>query len=289
MDDLWGNAWGSPDDAKDERKPVAWSTSEKTRSDDPQEDDLSMPSWSTTDPGIRWDEPSAALSPLWSTGHHGTQEDRSLELDNPYGDIPLGNSSQAELPNDDSSNDLESHPTPPTAQSDDIPASPPSAEPELEEEVVSSQVLSSVPIPGPSPPPSPNAFGTFIAGAEHGDVVPIPSDRGSLGSQLYADEWDSPWGSVPGVVDDESLQHTDDEWESAKLRQLEMDRRVVSACSFAYFRFPYNTYSCKPPELLSRILLHLEDFAKDAWPGIPDEAEPDWQRQWHSGLDVDGL
>ncbi|KAH9000303.1 hypothetical protein EDB92DRAFT_485207 [Lactarius akahatsu] len=270
MDDLWGNAWGSPDNVKDERKPVAWSTSEKPRSDDPQEDDLSMPSWSTTGPGIRWDEPSATLSPLWSTGHHDTQQDWSR--DNPYGNIPLGNSSQAELPNDDSSNNLESHPTPPTAQSDDddMPASPPSAEPELEEEVISPQVLSSIPTPEPSPPPSPNAFGTFIAGAEQGDVVPNPSDRGSLGGQLYADEWGSPWGSMSGVVEDESLQHTDDEWESAKLRQLEMDRRV-------------------PPELLSRILLHLEDFAKDAWPGIPDEAEADWQRQWHSGLDFDGL
>jgi hypothetical protein len=288
MDDIWGNAWGSPD-VQDERKPVVWSASEKARSDHPQEDDLSMPSWSTSGPGIRWDEPSTALSPLWSTGHHGTQQGWSL--DNPYVNIPLGNSSQAELPNDDSSNDLESHPTPPTAQSDDIPASPPSAEPELEEEVISSQVLSSVPTPGPSPPPppSPNAFGTFIAGAEHDDIVPFPSDRGTLGSQLHASDWDSPWGSVPEVVDDESLQHTDDEWESAKLRQLEMDRRVVSAYSFACFRFPYNTYSCKPPELLSRILLHLKDFAKDAWPGISDEAEPDWQRRWNSGVDVDGL
>lgn len=270
MDDLWGNAWGSPDDVKDEKKTAAWSTPEITRGDDHQEDDLSVPSptWSTTGPGIRWDEPSAAPSPLWSTGHHGTQQDWSL--DNPYGNIPLGDSSQAEPPNDDSSNDLQSHPTPPTTQSDDIPASPPSAEPELEDEVVSSQMLSSVHTPGPSPPPSPNAFGTFIAGAEHGDVVPLPSDRGSLGSQLYANEWDSPWGSVPGVVDDESLQHTDDEWESAKQRQLEMDRRV-------------------PPELLSRILFHLEGFAKDAWPGIPDEAEPNWQMQWHSGMDVDGL
>jgi hypothetical protein len=89
--------------------------------------------------------------------------------DNPYGDIPLGNSSQAELPNDDSSNDLESDPTPPTTQSDDIPASPPSVELELEEEAISPQAPSSVSTPRPSPPPSPNAFGTFIAGAEHGD------------------------------------------------------------------------------------------------------------------------
>ncbi|KAI9440542.1 hypothetical protein H4582DRAFT_2074326 [Lactarius indigo] len=240
MDDLWGNAWGSPDDVKDERKPVAWSTSEKSRSDDPQEDDLSMPSWSTTGPGIRWDEPSATLSPLWSTGHHDKQQDWSL--DNPYDDIPLGNSSQAELPNDDSSNDLESHPTPPTTQSDDddLPASPPLRRTGARggSDIFSSDIFS---------------------GAEQGDIVPNPSERGSLEGQL-----------VPGVVEDESLQHTDDEWESAKLRQLEMDRRV-------------------PPELLSRILLHLEDFAKDVWPGIPDEAEADWQRQWHSGLDVDGL
>ena len=286
-DDLWGNAWGSPDDAKDEKKPVVWSTPEKTTSDDPQEDDLSVPSWSSTGPSLRWEEPSTALSPLWSTGHHGTTARQDWSLDNPYGDIPLGDSSQAELPNDDSSNDLESDPTPPTAQSDDVPASPPSVELELEEEVTSPRVLSPVTTPRPSPPPSPNAFGTFIAGAEHSDVVPFPSERGSLGGQLYANEWDSPWRSAPAVVDDESLQHSDDEWKSAKLRQLEMDRRVVSAYSLACFS--YNTHSCKPPELLSRILLHLEDFAKDAWPGVPDKAEPDWQRKWHSGLDVDGL
>jgi hypothetical protein len=78
-----------------------------------------------------------------------------------------------------------------------------------------------------------------------------------------------------------------DEWESAKIRQLEMDRRVVSATPSLVLT--YITNSCKPPELLSRILLHLEDFAKDAWPGVSDEAEPDWQRKWNSGLDVDGL
>ena len=55
------------------------------------------------------------------------------------------------------------------------------------------------------------------------------------------------------------------------------------------FRIQYCTHSRKPPELLSRILLHLEDFAKDAWPGVSDEAEPEWQRKWHSGMDVDGL
>jgi hypothetical protein len=232
MDDLWGNAWGSPDDAKDEKKKVVWSTPERSRSDDPPEDDLSVPSWSSTGSGIRWDEPSATLGPLWSNGHHGAAAQQDWSLDNHYGDIPLGNSSQAELPNDDSANDLESDPTPLTAQSDDIPASPPSVKVELEEEVISPQVSSSVPTPGPSPPPSPNAFGTFIAGAEHGDIAPFPSERGTLGNQLYANEWDSPWRSAPTVVDDESLQRADDRWESAKIRQLEMDRRVVSVHSF---------------------------------------------------------
>jgi hypothetical protein len=228
MDDLWGNAWGSPDDAKDEKKPVVWSTPEKTKTDDSQEDDLSVPSWASTGPGIRWDEPSATPGPLWSTSHPIASAQQDWSPDNPYGDIPLEDSSQAELPNDDSSNDLESDPTPPPTQSDDIPASPPSVELEVEEEVIPPQVLSSVPTPKPSPPPSPNAFGTFVAGEEHSDVVPFSSERGSLGSQPYANEWDSPWGSAPAVVEDESLQHTDDEWESAKIRQLEMDRRVVS-------------------------------------------------------------
>jgi hypothetical protein len=238
MDDLWGNAWGSPEDAKDEKKPVVWSAPQKARTDDSQEDDLSVPSWASTGPGIRWDEPSATPSPLWSTSHRGAsaQQDWSLD-DNPYGDIPLGNSSQAELPNDDSSNDLEPDPAPPITQSDDIPASPPSVELEIEEEVVSPQPLSSVPTPRSSPPPSPNAFGTFVAGVEHSDVVPFSSERGSLGSQLYSNEWDSPWKSAPAVVEDESLQHAGDEWESAKTRQLEMDRRVVRVYSFACFSY----------------------------------------------------
>jgi hypothetical protein len=45
----------------------------------------------------------------------------------------------------------------------------------------------------------------------------------------------------------------------------------------------------KPPELLSQILLHLEELSKDAWPETQDAAEEDWQRRWHSGMDVDGL
>ncbi len=240
MDDLWGNAWGSPGDVKDHGKTLAWSTPEKTRNDGPQEDDLSMPSWSTG-PGIRWDEPSDALSPLWSTGHYATQQDSSL--DNPYGNIPLGNSSHAELPNNDNSNDLGSHATPPTAQVDDRSASPPSAELELEEDLISSQALSSVHTPGSSPPPSPDAFGTFIAGAEPGDVVPFPSDGGSHGSQLYSNEWDSPWRSATRGVDGDSLHHTDDEWESAKLKQLEMDSRVVSTIPWLISFVFHNTLS----------------------------------------------
>ena len=45
----------------------------------------------------------------------------------------------------------------------------------------------------------------------------------------------------------------------------------------------------KPPELLSRILLHLEELTKDAWPEIQDAANEDWEGRWHSGMDVDGL
>jgi hypothetical protein len=52
----------------------------------------------------------------------------------------------------------------------------------------------------------------------------------------------------------------------------------------------YNSlYLRKPPELLSQILLHLEELTKDAWPETQDVAEEDWQKRWHSGMDVDGL
>ncbi|KAI0305900.1 hypothetical protein B0F90DRAFT_1694367 [Multifurca ochricompacta] len=224
MDDPWSNAWGSPEDPKDEVKIT-------TRNDDLQEDDLSMPSWSTG-PGIRWNEPSEsdALSPLWSNTH--TKQDWSLE--NPYGDIPLGFSRSSELSNDSSPVlTLLAQP-----QNENVQAPPPSEEPD--EEVSSSQSHSSAPSPVPSPS-SPDAFGTFTAGTEQTDVAPSTVTGTLFESQLDGSEWDAPW----------------------------------------------EMYG--PPELLSRILLHLEELSKDAWPETQDVAESDWQKRWHSGMDIDGF
>lgn len=242
MDDLWGNAWGSPDD---DAKATAWSTSEKPQNDDHQEDDLAMPSWSTG-PGIQWDEPSDTQGPLWSNAHH-TAQDWSLE--HPYGDISLANSRPAEPPADDNSTvelpvEAESPPHSPylpQGQCDDISA--PSLSRELDEEL-SPSPISSPPPPEPSPPSSPDAFGTFTIGAEHSDTAPFSTVGGSLGSQIYDNEWGSPWGSVSKEVDGENTQFDSDEWESAKLRQLEMDSRVVRNSS-------------PPASLVLQTVLHL--------------------------------
>jgi hypothetical protein len=231
MDDLWGNAWGSPEDPKDEGKisASAWSISEKSRNND-QEADLSMPSWSTG-PGIQWDEPSNIQGSLWSNVHHATQ-DLSLEIQ--YADIPLGNSRPPDSSGDENSTgelavESESHSSPssPPAPSDDIHT--PSPLRGLDEEVSRSPVTSSPPSPEPSPPSSPDAFGTFTVGTEHSDAAHFPAFGSSVGSQLDGNEWDSPWRSVPKDLETEGSEHTTDEWESAKLRQLEMDRRVVSS------------------------------------------------------------
>jgi hypothetical protein len=240
MDDLWGNAWGSPED---DAKPTTWTISEKPRNDDFQEDDLAMPSWSTG-PGIRWDEPSDTHTSLWSSANaRHTVQDRPLE--NSYDDIPVGHSHLAEPQGDNNSTvelpvELESHsfsPPSPRAQRDDITAPSPSREPDRE---LSPSPTPSSPSPSPSPPPEPSpsssldAFGTFTIGAEHSDVAPLPTIGDPLGVQIDDNEWGSPWGGVSKDAEEGSAQGASDEWESAKLRQLEMDRRVVRNSFFPY-------------------------------------------------------
>ncbi len=233
MDDLWGNAWGSPED---DAKPTTWAISEKPRNDDLQEDDLAMPSWSTG-PGIQWDEPSDTQTSLWSNANpHHTVQDRPLE--NSFDEIPLRNSRLAEPQGDNNSTvelpvEPESHsfsPPSPRAQRDDIAAPSPSREPDRELSP-SPTPASPSPSPSPSPEPSPSssldAFGTFTIGAEHSDTAPFPTLGGPLGGQIDDNEWGSPWGSVSKDAEEGSAQAASDEWESAKLRQLEMDRRVV--------------------------------------------------------------
>jgi hypothetical protein len=245
MDDLWGNAWGSPED---DAKPATWTISEKPRNDALQEDDLAMPSWSTG-PGIRWDEPSDTQTSLWSNANaHHTAQDRPLE--DSYDDIPLGNSRLAEPQGDNNSTvelpvEPESHsfsPPSPRAQRDDITASP-SREPDRE---LSPSPTPSSPSPSSSPEQSPSssldAFGTYTIGAEHSDTAPLPTIGGPLGGQIDDNEWGSPWGSVskPEDAEEGSAQVASDEWESAKLRQLEMDRRVVRNSIFSLPPLSYN-------------------------------------------------
>jgi hypothetical protein len=238
MDDLWGNAWGSPED---DVKPTTWAISEKPRNDDFQEDDLAMPSWSTG-PGIRWDEPSDIQTSLWSNANaHHTAQDRPLEKS--YDDIPLGDPGLAEPQGDDDTTvelpvEPESHsfsPPLPRTQHDDTTAPSPSRE--LDRELSPSPTPSSS-SPSPSPKPSPSssldAFGTFTIGAEHSDTAPFPTAGGPLGGQIDDNEWGSAWGSVPKGAEEASAQVASDEWESAKLRQTEMDRRVVRKSFFSY-------------------------------------------------------
>jgi len=243
MDDLWGNAWGSPDDVKgnDSKITIPWSTSEKLRDDDLQEDDLAMPSWSTGQ-GIQWDEPSDTQSPLWSSAHHTTHDWSS---EHPYGGISLGHPSFTEpSPGKEIvvEPSLESKPQPSSpsslpAQSHDI--TPPS----LSREVSPTPRSSSAPSPEPSPPSSPDAFGTFTVGTEHSDAA-LTTTGGSLGGQLDDNEWSSAWGSVEKELDEDDAQHAGDEWESAKLRQLEMDRKVVSNSNRLLPSFTFLTTTC---------------------------------------------
>ncbi|KAI0272471.1 hypothetical protein BC834DRAFT_966495 [Gloeopeniophorella convolvens] len=265
MDDLWGNAWGGPGH-DDERKPSSWSSPAKPQNEDEQEDDLAIPSWSTgTD--IRWDEPTHTQSPLWSQPQHAT-DSWSLD-DNPYSDIPLGASHSAQSPVDDTIAVEPSGPPSPLEPSDNFRVSPPPVS--VVEESSPSEAPPSPRSSRTSTPPSPDAFGTFTTGAESEDPTPWNAADGIYGGNVESNSWGSAWGNAPEEAEDGDGQQVDDEWEAAKRRQLEMDRRV-------------------PPELLSYILLQVDELSKDAWAEPPEnEHETDWQRRWQSGMDVDGL
>jgi len=81
----------------------------------------------------------------------------------------------------------------------------------------------------PSPPLSPDAFGTFEVGEADSQIDPWEPSGAFQGQAVDPDGWSSPWagGEASAETEPTSKEETD-EWDLAKRRKEEMDRRLVS-------------------------------------------------------------
>ncbi|KAI0060983.1 hypothetical protein BV25DRAFT_1839306 [Artomyces pyxidatus] len=279
MDDIWGNAWGEPSTSQHGSGTLPWASKPETLHQETsaaagdEEADLAMPSWSTGS-GMQWDEPPNLQGSLWSQTSPSSAAPWSLA--NPYSDIHITKAATSPPASDaEGSSHLANSLTassPVIEVKEEEEVSPAASEPD----VASEPPFESLSAPDQSPTSSPDAFGTFEVGAPQvhvDDADPWSSSAAVFDDELAdaPDEWGSAW---TGGQKRESEQDGGkmDEWESARRRKEEMDRRV-------------------PPELLASIMAQIDELTKDAWPdpeGATEEAE--WQKRWHTGLDdVEGL
>ncbi|TFY66059.1 hypothetical protein EVG20_g5032, partial [Dentipellis fragilis] len=261
MDDPWRNAWGEP---LSTHPASTWSI--PPSQPDAEEADLAAPSWSTG-LGIEWSEPPDVQGSLWS---QNTISDPWSPPANTFEGLTLGRTSSMETP--ESPDEVTTSGTDGEPPSTDVVhgavATP---------TVVSEQEIEHSVPPSPSPDPSltssPDAFGTFEIGANADDIDPWPASAAAFGQQPSDQTWGAAWADTAEETPTrEDRQQSVDEWEEARRRKEELDRKV-------------------PPELLATIFAQVEELSKDAWPEPESpEVEAGWQKTWRRGLDgVEGL
>ncbi|KAA1468812.1 hypothetical protein DENSPDRAFT_543165 [Dentipellis sp. KUC8613] len=262
MDDPWRNAWGDPSSTHPETS--AWST--PASQPDEEEADLAAPSWSTG-LGIEWNEPPDVQGSLWS---QNTISDPWSPPANTFEGLTLGRTSSMETPespDEVTTSEADSEPPSTDVVHDAVATPTVASEQETEHSAPSS------PSPDPSLTSSPDAFGTFEIGANADDIDPWPASAAGFGQQPSDQTWGAAWADTTEETPTrEDRQQSVDEWEEARRRKEELDRKV-------------------PPELLATIFAQVEELSKDAWPEPENpEVEADWQKTWRRGLDgVEGL
>ncbi|KZT65737.1 hypothetical protein DAEQUDRAFT_759148 [Daedalea quercina L-15889] len=270
MDDLYANAWNDrADPPLSDLKP---STSSNTSwlspklPDAHEEADLAAPSWSTG-AGIAWNEPSDNAGFSWG------QADTDLAWDSStYDDIQIRNPASIAVDDDvhaAEAQDVEEVPSVPVSPA--LPAttaldvyqthepSPPAAREVLDVTVplADAEALSL--------PADQDAFGTFESA-----LVPDEDTAVALeASDVNVDAWGAAWAETK-----EAEAEPVDEWEAARQRKAQQDRKV-------------------PPAVIAALLRDTEQFCEDAWPE-PKSADTtdkdDWRNNWRRGLEgVEGL
>ena len=242
MDDLYSNAWNdSADPPLPDLKP---STSSGTSwlspslSDTHEEADLAAPSWSTG-AGIAWNEPSDSAGFSWG------QADTDLAWgSSAYDDIKIGKT--LSLPVHDGFHEPEEQEMNEHRLEEQVPEEERTQEQKAEEQAPShsaqpapevnevalelsseEQILpSEIPLADAevlAPPVDIDAFGTF-------ESALVPDEDAALAleeSDLNADAWGSAWAHDSETSDAHQADPVD-EWEAARQRKAQQDRRVVS-------------------------------------------------------------
>ena len=244
MDDLYSNAWSEPADPP--LPTLRPSTSSGTSwlspslSDTHEEADLAAPSWSTG-AGIAWNEPSDSAGFSWG----GADTDLAWGSST-YDDIKIGRSQsipvhgESNLPEEQETGEqgAEEQPeeedrTEEQAAEERRPSPPASPAVEVDEDArklpspTEKQILpGNIPLVDAEvlvPPVDNDAFGTFESALVPDEDAAVALEE----SDLNADTWGSAWANDTEASDASQTEPVD-EWEAARQRKAQQDRRVVS-------------------------------------------------------------
>jgi hypothetical protein len=288
MDDPWRNAWH--DDA------------EQTNNGDNDGDghgevevDIASAPWSTA-VHINWDRQdtdkstSASLN-IWE---QSTNDSFKVWQQSPTDPVPESSPSD-ERPSTTLS--LALSPSPPPAQRDrDIspPDSPSLApqDPSLSPSPIQHPPSSPSPIAGAAIPSSPDGFGGFESGFGSPSQSSDPWTPG-LSVTTFDDEdawktsaWDEPQAESHTPTQ-EAKEEELDEWELARRRREQRDRRVVSCIVYLV---PRKTYLPQAPERVKAILRQFDELAAELWPEPESRPEePAWMSTRRPIEDFDWL
>lgn len=242
MDDLYSNAWSDPADPPlPALKPstssgTSWLSPSLTSGH--EEADLAAPSWSTGS-GIAWNEPSDSAGFSWG------QADTDLAWGNSaYDDIKIGKSAsipvhdEPHVPEDQETEEREAEeqevveeehteehtaeeqgPSPDVEVDEDAREAP---SPAVEQVSPSEVPLAAAEIL--APPVENDAFGTFESALVPDEDAAVALEE----SDINADAWGSAWANDSETSDAHETDSAD-EWEAARQRKAQQDRRVVSS------------------------------------------------------------
>ena len=217
MEDPWANAWGDQSrslDTTTTSTPV-WTAplAPAIQSDD--EDDISVPSWSTG-PATSWGDDETNKSSMWEPSEPTWDAPAPPVIEG-----PLSETEQEEADETSSSavDEEETHTETTSVEAvDDTPA----ISPVLPDPVVIPRTTS------PFVVDDADGFGTFETGDDVEEDDPWAADvkykLPSAGADAWADSWKSP---TDDVEDDESKDDLDDAWKAAKEQKERRDRHVV--------------------------------------------------------------
>jgi len=217
MEDPWANAWGDQSRSSDTTvsSTPAWTAPAVSTTQDDDEDDISVPSWSNG-PATSWGDAGVIKSSAW--------EPSASTWDTPSSPSIGAPSTETE--------EEETDDTPSQAvDGGEAEAGSTAVEPVEHTPTIPPVLPDPVVIPRTSTPfvgDDADGFGTFETGDEVEEDDPwaaeVKYDLPSAGADAWADSWKSPTDDVEA---DEPKDDLDDAWKAAREQKERQDRHVV--------------------------------------------------------------